>query len=223
MALLRDRLRRPLTEPVCRQVRQLSGSGEGPGPGPGAAGLPEAGRKMANRTRASRCHQPGGRGNGEQDQPLTATAAANRCHQRPATAQNSRTIRANWGYVRPEKQTVGEPVPCTSPGRAMRRAAGRYSSKVQQRPLTATSTSYHPRPALAGTADKRPAAPLVRDQEADRVMIDRDQLKITFDSGGTVVQQARPEYPDELSDELVRLASLRPLRPRVGKLARSLR
>ena len=27
----RDRLRRPLTEPVCRQVRQLSGSGEGPG------------------------------------------------------------------------------------------------------------------------------------------------------------------------------------------------
>ena len=44
--------------------------------------------------------------------------------------------------------------------------AGRYSSKVQQRPLTVTSTSYHPRPALAGTADKRPAAPLVRDEEA---------------------------------------------------------
>jgi hypothetical protein len=57
-ASLRDRLRRPVTEPVCRQVRQLSGSGEGPGPGRGAAGLPEAGREMAARTRASRCHQP---------------------------------------------------------------------------------------------------------------------------------------------------------------------
>ena len=32
-ASLRDRLRRPLTEPACRQVRQLSGSGEGPGTG----------------------------------------------------------------------------------------------------------------------------------------------------------------------------------------------
>ena len=30
-ASLRDRLRRPLTEPACRQLRQLSGSGEGPG------------------------------------------------------------------------------------------------------------------------------------------------------------------------------------------------
>ena len=42
-ASLRDRLRRPLTEPVCRLVLQLSGSGEGPGPGQGAAGLPEDG------------------------------------------------------------------------------------------------------------------------------------------------------------------------------------
>ena len=33
---------------------------------------------------------------------MTATAAANRCHQRPAAAHNSRAIRANWGYVRPE-------------------------------------------------------------------------------------------------------------------------
>jgi hypothetical protein len=73
---------------------------------------------------------------------------------------------ATWGYARPEKRKAGEPVPRTSPGRAMRRAASRYSSKVQQRPLTATSTSYRPRPALAGTADKRPAAPLVRDEEA---------------------------------------------------------
>ena len=64
--------------------------------------MPEAGREMAVRTRASRCHQPGDRGNGEQDQPLTATVtatAANRCHQRPATAHNSCTIRANGGYA----------------------------------------------------------------------------------------------------------------------------
>ena len=40
----RDRLRCPLTEPVCRQVRQLSGSGEGPGTGQGAARLPEKSR-----------------------------------------------------------------------------------------------------------------------------------------------------------------------------------
>jgi hypothetical protein len=59
LASLRDRLRRPLTEPVCRQVRQLSGSGEGPGTGQGAARLPETGREMATRTRASRCRQRG--------------------------------------------------------------------------------------------------------------------------------------------------------------------
>ena len=67
----------------------------------GAAGSPEAGREMATRTGASRCHQPGDRGNGEQAQPptatVTATAAANRCHQRPAAAHDSRTIHANWG------------------------------------------------------------------------------------------------------------------------------
>jgi hypothetical protein len=55
LASLCDRLRRPWTEPACRQVRQLSGSGEGPGTGQGAAGLPETGREMATRTRASRC------------------------------------------------------------------------------------------------------------------------------------------------------------------------
>jgi hypothetical protein len=65
---------------------------------------------MAARTRASNSHPPGDRGNEEQDQPLTATvtatAAANRCHQRPTTAHNTRTIRANLGYSRPEKRTV---------------------------------------------------------------------------------------------------------------------
>jgi len=33
---------------------------------------------------------------------VTAMAATNRCQQRPATAHNTRPIRANWGYVRPE-------------------------------------------------------------------------------------------------------------------------
>ena len=107
-ASLRDRLRRPVTEPVCRMVRQLSGSGEGPGTGRGAAGLPEAGRELA---RGPGRHVVIGWETaemGDQGQRLTATAAANRCHQRPPTAHNSRTIRANWGYVRPEKQTVGD-------------------------------------------------------------------------------------------------------------------
>ena len=80
----RDRLRRPWTEPVCRQVRQQSGSGEGPGQG----------RAL------SRCR--GNFGGGEQDQQLTATALATGYQQRAATAHNARTIHANWGYVRPE-------------------------------------------------------------------------------------------------------------------------
>jgi Transposase IS116/IS110/IS902 family len=37
---------------------------------------------------------------------LTATAAATGYQQQPATAHNARTMRASWGYVRPEKQTV---------------------------------------------------------------------------------------------------------------------
>lgn len=41
-------------------------------------------------------------------------------------------------------------------------------------------------------------------------MTDRDRLKTTFDSAARLYQQARPEYPDELYDELVRLAGLRP-------------
>jgi hypothetical protein len=57
-ASLCDRLRRPLTEPVCRQVRQQSGSGEGSGQG---------------RTRSQR---RGDLGDGAQDQRLTATVTA---------------------------------------------------------------------------------------------------------------------------------------------------
>src|SRR5262249_59312121 len=67
--------------------------------------------------------------------------------------------------------TIGERVRSTSPGRATRRVADQYSSKVQQRPLTATSTSYRPRPALAGTSDKRRGAPLVRDEEANAISL----------------------------------------------------
>jgi len=73
-------------------VRQLSGSGEGAGQD----------RVLSQRR--------GDLGDGDQDQPLTATvtatAAANRLQQRPAAAHNSRTIRANWEYVRPEKRKV---------------------------------------------------------------------------------------------------------------------
>ena len=37
---------------------------------------------------------------------VTATAATAGKRQRPATVRNTRTIRANWGYVRPEKRKV---------------------------------------------------------------------------------------------------------------------
>ena len=84
-ASLRDRLRRPLTEPACRQVRQQSGSGEG----------------------RARSQRRGDLGDWAQDKRLTATvtatAAAIGHQQRPAAAHYTRTIRANWGYVRPEK------------------------------------------------------------------------------------------------------------------------
>jgi hypothetical protein len=46
---------------------------------------------------------------------LTATVtatAANGNQQRPATAHNSRTICANWGYVRPEKRKVAVQLAC---------------------------------------------------------------------------------------------------------------
>ena len=41
-----------------------------------------------------------------------------------------------------------------------------YSSNVQQRPLTTASQHDHQHTELAGTTAKRPAAPLVRDEEA---------------------------------------------------------
>ena len=39
---------------------------------------------------------------------------------------------------------------------------------------------------------------------------DRERLRTTFNSAASLYQQARPEYPAELYDELVRLARLRP-------------
>jgi hypothetical protein len=41
-----------------------------------------------------------------------------------------------------------------------------YSAKVQQRPLPAASDHDRQHTELAGTMNKRPAAPLVRDEEA---------------------------------------------------------
>ena len=41
------------------------------------------------------------------------------------------------------------------------------------------------------------------------VTADRDRLRATFDSAARLYQQARPDYPGELYDELVRLADLR--------------
>ena len=41
---------------------------------------------------------------------MTATAAVNRYQQRPPAAHNARTIRANRGYVRPEKRKVGSSI-----------------------------------------------------------------------------------------------------------------
>jgi hypothetical protein len=86
---------------------------------------------------------------------LTATAAATGYQQRPATAHNSRTIRANLGYVRPEKQTVED----------QRRSAATVA-KTAAKPLNNTPThvdnsgiSVQPT-----TGDGRPwtACPLLR-------------------------------------------------------------
>jgi hypothetical protein len=43
---------------------------------------------------------------------VTATAAANRYQQRPATTHNTRTIRANLEYARPEKGKVAVQLAC---------------------------------------------------------------------------------------------------------------
>ena len=55
----------------------------------------------------------------------------------------------------PPLQAGGQLVSCT-----------RYSAEVQQRPLTAACEHGHQHTELPATTDKRPAAPLVRDEEA---------------------------------------------------------
>jgi hypothetical protein len=50
-----------------------------------------------------------------------------------------------------------------------------YSSKVQQRPLTNASQRDRQHTALARTTSKRPAAPLVRDEEAVHLRPDSTQ------------------------------------------------
>ncbi len=65
------------------------------------------GRGAAHKVR-SRAGEVARRGPaGQMTATMTATAAASGYQQRPAAAQNTRTIRANSGYVRPEKRTVG--------------------------------------------------------------------------------------------------------------------
>ncbi len=71
------------------------------------------------------------------------------------------------------KRKIGQLVSRTPLDRPARRATARYSRKVQQRPPTATSMSYRPNPALAGTAAKRPEPPLVRDEKARTVVAAR--------------------------------------------------
>jgi SAM-dependent methyltransferase len=44
----------------------------------------------------------------------------------------------------------------------------------------------------------------------ERVTADREQLRTTFESAAHLYQQARPEYPDRLFTEVVRLAGLGP-------------
>jgi hypothetical protein len=102
--LLRDRLRRPvMTEPVCRQIRQLSGSEEGLGQNRAQPGYrKQAGRWRRGPGRHTVISRETG-GNGEQDQRLTAAVTATAAtgkHQRPATAHNSRTMCVNWGCAR---------------------------------------------------------------------------------------------------------------------------
>ena len=61
-ASLRDRLRRPWTEPVCRQVRQQSGSGEGSGQdprGPLSGRRPDVGDEDQGITVPSASPRPG--------------------------------------------------------------------------------------------------------------------------------------------------------------------
>ena len=105
LASLRDRLRRPLAEPVCRQVRQLSGSGEGSG---------------QNRVLSQR---RGDLGDGEQDQPLTATVTATAAPTAYSSDQRQRITPARsapTGDMSGLKSRRSGPVPFDGSGGARR-------------------------------------------------------------------------------------------------------
>jgi hypothetical protein len=56
----------------------------------------------------------------------------------------------------------------------------RYSSEVQQRPLTATGLRFQQQPPLPGTAANMPALPLVRDEEVNLSQRARDMRGMTL-------------------------------------------
>jgi hypothetical protein len=90
-----------------------------PGQNPSAVRLGSSRVRGRGLGRTGRGHSAGKTiGDGEQDQRLTAavtaTAAANGYQQRPATAPHGRTIRVNFGYVRPERK-VGPRAPRQAP------------------------------------------------------------------------------------------------------------
>jgi SAM-dependent methyltransferase len=59
-------------------------------------------------------------------------------------------------------------------------------------------------------ADDKPAGDVAGSPVPGDPGSDRERLRTTFGAAAGIYQQARPEYPDELYDELIRLAGLRP-------------
>ena len=105
-------------------MRNQCRTGEGIRPSPHAARFGQAG-KVARSLRTARMTAT-----------VTATAAANHDQQRPATAHNTRTISANWGYARPEKQTVGDQL----------RGAATVAEPLNSARRTWTILEYRPSP-----------------------------------------------------------------------------
>jgi hypothetical protein len=71
-----------------------------------------------------------------------ATRVNDGYHQRPATAHNARTIRANWGYARPEKRTVvRRRSHAKNLAYALRARAPEMPPNSHQQPAVATSSN----------------------------------------------------------------------------------
>src|SRR5579862_9190875 len=67
----------------------------------------------------------------------------------------------------------------------------------------------------SGRRDSPPPAPAKTTRQraggaADLADVDRERLRETFNQAADLYQRARPEYPDELFDDLVRVAGLVP-------------